>query len=375
MTDLPRRVARRLIHGSAVLAARWTAGALSRWPAPAPEQAARAAFAGSGFHLLRGQDYAPVPDGDDSPLAYLARRLSSVPGAEADRAFAEKGFHLVRRRYDAPVPDEAELSGGFEERLSAMPGVAMNDRAALELLESVFPRYMEEFRAAVPLERPAGAGPNAFHLVNGTFMAVDAQAYYAFIRHGKPARIVEIGGGNSSVLAGMACERNRAEGGRAPRLTVVEPYPGEALRKGFPGLSELVEAKVQDAPMALFASLASGDILFIDSSHVLRAGGDVQHEYLEILPRLAPGVLVHVHDISLPKPYPRVYFEQGLYWNEQYLLQAFLAFNSRFEVVWAGNYMILNYPDRVCAAFPEYHAMRRGYPQSEPSSFWMRVRP
>ncbi len=375
MRDLPRRIARGLIHESAVLSAKWTARALSRWPSPSPERAVRDAFAGSGFHLLRGQEYAPVPDGADSPLAYLARRLSSVPGAEADRAFAQEGFHLVRRRFDAPVPDEAELSGDFQERLSAMPGVAMDDRAALDLLETVFPRYMDEFRAAVPLKPLPGSGPGRFHLINGTFMAVDAHVYYAFIRHGKPRRIVEIGGGNSSVLAGMACERNRAEDGAAPRLTVVEPYPSEGLRKGFSGLSELVAGKVQDAPMSLFTSLGAGDILFIDSSHVLRSGGDVQHEYLEILPRLAPGVLVHVHDISLPKPYPRVYFEQGLYWNEQYLLQAFLAFNSGFEVVWPGNRMILGYPDKVCAAFPEVHEMRREYPRSEPSSFWMRRRP
>ncbi len=330
--EMPKRAARRLIHGSAVLSAKWAARALSRWPSATPERAVREAFAGCGFHLLR-------------------------------------------KHYYLPIPDEADLSGGFQERLSAMPGVDMNDRAALDLLETAFPPYLDEFRAAVPLSRPPGGGAAPFHLINGTFMAVDAHVYYALVRHIKPRRIVEIGGGNSSVLAGMACERNRAEGGPAPRLTVVEPYPGEALRNGFPGLSELVAAKVQDVPISLFTSLGDGDILFIDSSHVLRAGGDVQHEYLEILPRLAAGVLVHVHDVSLPKPYPGVYFEQGFYWNEQYLLQAFLVFNSRFEVVWPGNYMILNYPDKVCSAFPEYHAMRREYPQSEPSSFWMRVRP
>ncbi len=331
MRDLPRQVARRLIHGSAVLSARWAARALSRWPAAEPEKAARAAFAAAGFHLLR-------------------------------------------KHYYLPIPDEADLAG-FQERLSELPGLDMNDGGALRLLETAFRPYMDEFRAAVPLNPAPGAGPTAFHLINGTFMAVDAQVYYALIRHGKPRRIVEIGGGNSSVLAGMACERNRAADGRAPRLTVVEPYPGEALKGGFPGLSELVAAKVQDADPSLFAALSAGDILFIDSSHVLRAGGDVQLEYLEILPRLAPGVLVHVHDISLPRPYPRVYFEQGLYWNEQYLLQAFLAFNARFEVLWPGNYMMIRHPDRVCAVFPEYHDMRRAYPQSEPSSFWMRVRP
>ena len=104
-------------------------------------------------------------------------------------------------------------------------------------------------------------------------------------------------------------------------------------------------------------------------------GGDVQLEYCEILPRLAPGVLVHVHDISLPKPYPRVYFEQQLYWNEQYLLQVLLSFTSRYEVVWPGNYLMNRYPERVAKAFPEYHEMRKYYPQSEPSSFWIRVRP
>ncbi len=331
MTGLARRAARRLAHGSAVLSAKWTARVLSRWPDPAPEQAARAAFAGCGFHLLR-------------------------------------------KHYYLPIPEEADLAG-FQERLSELPGLEMNDGGALGLLETVFPRYMDEFRAAVPLTAPPGAGPAAFHLINGSFMAVDAQVYYALIRHGKPRRIVEIGGGNSSLVAGMACARNRAEDGRAPRLTVVEPYPGEALRTGFPGLSDLVAAKVQDADPALFASLGAGDILFIDSSHVLRAGGDVLLEYLEILPRLAPGVLVHVHDVSLPKAYPRVYFDLGLYWNEQYLLQAFLAFNARFEVLWPGNYMMIRYPDRVVAVFPEYHAMRAAYPQSEPSSFWMRVRP
>lgn len=373
--ELPKRIARRLIHGSAVLSAKWTARALSRWPDPAPERAARSAFAGRGFHLLPGRDYSRVPEGADLPLALLSRRLAGGTERGVQRAFAEMGFHLLPRRYDSPVPDEADLSGGFHERRSALPGVDMNDRGALDLLENVFPRYMDEFRAAVPLSPPPGDGPARFHLINGTFMAVDAQVYYALIRHGKPRRIVEIGGGNSSVLAGMACEKNRAGDGRATRLTVVEPYPGTALRKGFPGLSELVEAKVQDAPMTLFTSLSAGDILFIDSSHVLRAGGDVPLEYLEILPRLSRGVLVHVHDISLPKPYPRVYFEQGLYWTEQYLLQAFLAFNSRFEVLWPGNHMILNYPDRVCTVFPEYHAMRREFPESEPSSFWMRVRP
>jgi hypothetical protein len=130
--------------------------------------------------------------------------------------------------------------------------------------------------------------------------------------------------------------------------------------------------KVQEIPLEFFADLEGGDILFVDSSHALRSGGDVWWEYCEILPRLKPGVLVHVHDISLPRPYPRVYFEQKLFWTEQYLLQAFLCYNRRFEVVWAGNYFDTRHPGRLQELFPVFADMKLRFPQSEPSSFWIR---
>ena len=298
-------------------------------------------------------------------------RWPSVGYGRAKRIFARRGFHLLHKHFYLPIPDERDFGEGFFDRLSDMPGVDLNAATALSLVKTVFPRYLDEFRGQVPLF-PNRKG-NGFHLLNGSYMAVDAHVYYALIRHGKPRRIVEVGGGNSSLLAGMACERNREEGHPA-ELIVVEPYPEDVLRRGFPGMSRLVEAKVQDADFDLFASLEAGDILFIDSSHVLRMGGDVQYEYLEIFPRLKPGVLIHVHDISLPKEYPRVYFEGGMYWNEQYMLQAFLVFNSRFEVIWPGNHMMVRYPDEVCSAIPEYSEMRKHYPQSEPTGFWMRVR-
>src|SRR5262249_5831168 len=154
--------------------------------------------------------------------------------------------------------------------------------------------------------------------------------YYALIRHFRPKRIIEIGSGNSTVLAAAACMTNQKEYGAAPRLTAIEPYPNEILKKGLPGLTELIDQPLQKVDLGLFQTLEEGDILFIDSSHVLRAGNDVELEYLEIIPRLKPGVFVHVHDVSLPRRYPKCYFDQQLFWNEQQLLQAFLAFNSRF---------------------------------------------
>lgn len=295
-----------------------------------------------------------------------------VPDEEAYQIFYRQGFHLLRRHYYLPIPEAEDVGEDFWTRESAMIGVEMNDAGALELLNRL-PAYMAEFRARFALTGTVEAAK--FYLLNGSFMAIDAHMYYSLIRHFKPRRVVEIGSGFSTLLAGAACVQNGHDDGLTPYLLAIEPYPARHLREGFPGLSELLEQKVQEVDLDVFTSLEANDILFIDSTHALRAGGDVQLEFCEILPRLAPGVLVHVHDISLPRAYPRVYLDHHLYWNEQYLLQAFLAFNQRFEVMWPGNYMLLRHPERVHEYFPEYEAMRAAYPSSEPTSFWMRVKP
>jgi len=117
-----------------------------------------------------------------------------------------------------------------------------------------------------------------------------------------------------------------------------------------------------------FAKLKENDILFIDSSHVLKIGSDVQYEYLDILPRLSKGVIVHVHNIFLPAEYPKEWvLKDYTFWTEQYLLQAFLAFNDSFEVLWAGNYMHLKYPNELEDAFSSYKRDERLI-----GSFWMR---
>ena len=114
--------------------------------------------------------------------------------------------------------------------------------------------------------------------------------------------------------------------------------------------------------------LEAGDVLFIDSSHMLRIGSDVQFEYLEILPRLKPGVIVHIHDIFLPAEYPRNWVhDKHIFWNEQYLLQAFLAFNASFEVLWGGSWMHLNHPAELESAFQSYKRENQW-----PGSFWIR---
>jgi hypothetical protein len=295
-----------------------------------------------------------------------------VPGNQAYDSFAQSGFHLLRKHFYLPIPDETDLADPMLKDSSDLVGIDMNEAKAFEFLHEVFPKYQAEFQSAFPIHRQEGS--DGFYLVNGGFMAGDAHVYYTLIREGRPRRIVEVGGGNSSLLAAAACLRNLEQYGVKPHLTVVEPYPWDLLKKGIPGLDVLLEERIQTVDLNLFSSLEAGDILFIDSSHVLRPGGDVQREYCEILPRLAPGVLVHIHDISLPKPYFQLYFQNHLYWNEQYLLQAFLTYNSRYEIVWPGTYMFMKHADELLKAFPEIAAMREQYPLAEPSSFWLRVK-
>jgi methyltransferase family protein len=147
-----------------------------------------------------------------------------------------------------------------------------------------------------------------------------------------------------------------------------------------------VRKAVQDLDLGFFNTLESGSILFIDSSHVVGVGSDVVREYLEILPRLKPGVIVHVHDIFLPCDYPRdAVLNRLWFWSEQYLLQAFLSFNHQFEVLWASSAMQTHYPSVLDQYFPRWQhsyvnmpaSKRRFVPTPDgdhvwPSSFWMR---
>ena len=205
-------------------------------------------------------------------------------------------------------------------------------------------------------------------------MAVDAHVYYGFIRHFRPRRVVEVGAGRSTLVASAASRRNNETSSSRCDLVCIEPYPTAIISNGLGDVASVIVSRVEEVDLALFESLAANDVLFIDSSHALREGGDVQFLYCEVLPRLKPGVLVHVHDVSLPKSYPVVYFDYGYFWNEQYILQAFLTNNRHAEVLWPGNYLMCRQPQRMNAAFPEIAVMRKHFPLSEPSAFWFRTK-
>jgi predicted O-methyltransferase YrrM len=184
------------------------------------------------------------------------------------------------------------------------------------------------------------------------------------VRHFQPRLVIEVGSGFSSLVLGEAVAKNAGS-----TLICIEPFPREFLRKGFPGLQSLMEKKVQEIELDFFSKLESGDILFIDSSHTVKIGGDVNYLFLEVLPRLKPGVIVHVHDIFLPFEYRRDWvLDEFRFWTEQYLLQAFLTYNSEFEVLMANNYLNHYHQQDVKAAFPHLSNWGGG-------SLWMRRRP
>jgi hypothetical protein len=291
------------------------------------------------------------------------------------------GLNLTPNHFYWPIPDFRRLEERDWQALSKLMGVRLGFPAQLRRMREFVTRYRSE------LNFPAGDTSDyaEFHLNNGFFETVDAEIAHCMVRHWKPRLMIEIGGGNTTRLAAAAMQRN-AEEGRPGKLISVEPHPDPGLRLGFPGLTELIDKPVQELPLEFFESLQEGDILFLDSSHVVTVGSDVVYEYLEILPRLRPGVIVHIHDVFLPADYPRKFVMQNLcFWGEQYMLQAFLSFNHSFEVLWSSSALQFTHREELELAFPKWHdsylqtprALKTFTPTFDgrnvwPCSFWMR---
>jgi len=276
------------------------------------------------------------------------------------------GFHITINDYYEPIPDTRTLKDDLWQKPSELVGIDMNEEGQINLLSMFSSKFKEEYES---FPRNKTSIPYQYYVNNGAFESVDGEILYCMIRHFKPKKIFEIGSGNSTYLSAQAILKNEEEDNDYEcELVAIEPYPNDILKAGFPGLSKLIPKKVQDIPLSEFKKLSENDILFIDSSHVLKIGSDVQYEYLEILPRLNKGVIVHAHDIFLPAEYPKEWILKDYrFWTEQYLLQAFLSFNDSFEVLWGGSYMHLRHPDKLEEAFSSYKRDERW-----PGSFWIR---
>jgi Methyltransferase domain len=279
--------------------------------------------------------------------------LRSTVRQELFPIWERHGFHVTRVHFYQPIPDTRSLPEELWSQPSKLVGIDMNDSMQLDLLRNHFSKFRSEYESISAEPPPDQVWP---------FSGPDALVAYCMVRHFRSRRIIEVGSGSSSLVLGQAAAKNNDS-----TLICIDPFPGELLRKGsIPALQSLIESRVQDVELEFFSQLEAGDILFIDSSHTIKVGGDVNYLFLEVLPRLKPGVIVHVHDIFFPFDYPRDWMvEKFRFWTEQYLLQAFLIFNSEFEVLIANSYLNHYHLSELKAAFPNLRRWESG-------SFWMR---
>ena len=247
----------------------------------------------------------------------------------------------------SPVPDTLELARQpTRSRVRPAtprqtPGVEWRGDAQVELVRAL------AAQAPFPFPSVETGNPADYHTGNPNFSALDAWALQGMLRHLKPSRVVEVGCGWSSLVTARV---NRECFRGALHVTCIEPHPPDFLAGGIDGIAHLIDAPVEELPLSTFEALDDGDVLFIDTSHVVKTGNDVQFLFQEVVPRLRPGVVVHVHDIFLPREYPEHWVFEGRAWNEQYLVESFLAFNTAFEVQLGIGWLSAHRPDVLAAA-------------------------
>lgn len=278
--------------------------------------------------------------------------------------FERAGFLPIPLHYYQPYPTQAELTrSGFWSHASELPGVSVDLHKCLALLDELGVSFGDE--CAWP---EVANAPHVYHTGNDQFGFASAAVAHALVRRLKPRLIIEVGSGYSTHILAGALDRNRGDG-RPGVLHCIDPARPAILDTSIPAIAQRIHQPVETIPTDFFSSLGESDLLFIDSSHIIRYGGDVLFLYLEILPRLRPGVWVHIHDIHLPGPYPEAYYAlERRVWNEQYLLQALLMHSRAFEVVLPCWWIHLRHDDRFAAAFRRYHPSRH----RPGSSLWMR---
>ncbi len=235
----------------------------------------------------------------------------------------------------SPVPDFDDLRQRqgkiWQADLVELPGVDFNLEGQKALLES-FRELVADYD--YPEESPEESSFLPFYEPNGLFEGVDSRFLFCFLRHLRPSRVIEVGSGFSSLLL---ADVNREYFDGEIDITCIEPYPRPFLQAGVPGIGQLIESRVEDIELDLFQTLKAGDILFVDSSHVLKTGNDVHYLYLDVMPQLAKGVVIHSHDIFLPYEYPSAWIlDSERAWNEQYLLRALLMFSKGFNVLFGS---------------------------------------
>lgn len=251
--------------------------------------------------------------------------------------------------YYSPIPSDAEVLAYLESKKTPgdeLPGIDLHKQHQHDLLNE-YAQFYEEL--SFPEEKTAEF---RYYYLNEWFSYADAIFLYCFLRKHLPKRIIEVGSGFSSALMFDTIDGFFPQ---KPEITCIDPDTrrfDSLMMESDRAWVRLIDKKVQEIPLEIFTELESGDLLFIDSSHVVKCGNDLCLLMFEILPRLRPGVFVHFHDVFYPFDYPSIWLRQGRYWNENYFLRAFLLNNFEWNIYFFNTYVHLFFGDVINEIMP-----------------------
>jgi len=262
--------------------------------------------------------------------ARLARTVFALRAAIVTPPFVPPGH------WASPLTASADVERALSWDRDSAPGVDLAEADQRTLAHELTPMLDEPFDGL-----RYSTGPE-----NTMYLAADAAVYRAMLRHLRPNRVLEIGSGYSTAIALDTADRHLPD----LEFGCVEPYPDRLvglLQPGDRDRVELYRCLVQELPLETYDTLGRGDVLFIDSTHVVKPGSDVVWLFLHVLPRLVPGVVVHVHDIFWPFEYPPEWLAERRDWTEGYLLHAFLAGNREWEILLFSSWLWKRHPELV----------------------------
>lgn len=290
---------------------------------------------------------------------YIYRRVGSRRLRISTKVLKKIGVFPIIDHYYEPLFNDIHI----EENMSVarkLPGIKFNEEKQIDLLNKL--NYQAEFSSFIDMNKNI-KNDSAFSLPNESFGGGDAEFLFNFVRHIRPKNIIEIGCGNSTKIIQHAVSLNNSSGYRANHICV-EPYEQPWLAH-FPNI-KLLRKKVESLEVTIFNQLEEGDLLFIDSSHIIRPQGDVLSEYLQIIPSLKKGVYIHIHDIFTPHDYLETWIKESVrFWNEQYILEALLTDSVNLEVVASLNLLKHKYFESLSGVCPYLSK------DSEPGSFYI----
>ena len=257
---------------------------------------------------------------------------------QINAALEELGVKLVdgvTEREERARLEAFEQAGGLTRPAYALsPGMEGFDISELTA------EYVQHKSALEALKDP-DRNQTGYRANNGYYDSPDADALYLMIRRYRPKRVIEVGCGNSTRVTRQAI----IDGGLQTEITAIDPFPRADIAHV---VDRFEQRRLEEVDPALFDQLEAGDILFIDSSHVVRMSNDVAHLFCRIIPALKPGVVIHVHDVFLPYEYPKRFFYDCPGWGEQYMLHALLQ-SGFYSMLWPGYYLQQERPDAVAA--------------------------